>query len=308
MTFVIDQFTSPDNITLRYALSSPPNAQHYVLVLQGRGEYVERYQETTEDLAERGLGCVTFDFRGHGGSTRATNDRTMGYVADVAQYATDVRRVMDHVQHTHGVECELVLTHSTGGLVAMGMMLDQPDLWQSAVMIAPFFGLGGPDWISLAAQFISASLCRYGFDKQYLPGQSKLSPLSAFDPQNILTSDPVRYARNVAILENTPDLVVGGVSAGWLDACFKAQASLSDRVEQMKSGALTLPPITMILAGNDQVVSNSVTEEMFGSLPNITIREIPEARHEILQERDLYRDQFWKIFDDHIERCALRSQ
>lgn len=307
MTFVIDQFTTPDNITLRYALSNPPNAHHHVLVLQGRGEYIERYQETADDLAKRGFGCVTFDFRGHGGSTRVTSDRTMGYVADVAQYATDVRRVTDHVKHTHGIECELTLTHSTGGLVAMGMMLDHPDLWQNAVMVAPFFGLGGPDWISLAAQFISGSLCRYGFDKQYLPGQSKLSPVSPFDPHNILTSDPARHARNVAILENSPDLVVGGVSAGWLDACFKAQASIPERIEQIKSGAAPLPPVTMALAGNDQVVSNQVTEDLFGSLPNITICEIPEARHEILQERDLYRDRFWQIFDAHIERCGMQS-
>lgn len=302
MTFLIDILETPDGTNLRYGVQMPANAHQHVLILQGRGEYIERYQETADELAERGLGCVTFDFRGHGGSSRETPDPGMGYVQDVAHYITDTRHVMDHVTKTHGITCPLLITHSTGGLVAMAMMLDQPDLWESVVMVAPFFGLGGPDWLSLAAQFVADGMCRYGFDKQYLPGQRKLSPLAGFEVDNILTSDPVRYARNVAILQSSPDLVIGGVSAGWLDACFKAQASLTDRIGQMKSGQWPLPPITIILAGNDQVVSNQTTEDLFGDIPSITITEIPEARHEILQESDQYRDQFWKIFDAHIAR------
>jgi lysophospholipase len=303
MTFAINTFQTLDGISLRYGIQTPKNARQHVLILQGRGEYIERYQETADELAERGLGCVTFDFRGHGGSSRETADMAMGYIHDVAHYIADVRYVIDHIATTHAITCPLLITHSTGGLVAMAIMLDRPDLWESVIMIAPFFGLGGPDWLSLAAQFVADGMCRYGFDKQYLPGQRKLSPLAGFEVDNILTSDPVRYARNVAILQNSPDLVVGGVSAGWLDACFKAQASLTDRITQMKSGTWSLPPITIVLAGNDQVVSNQTTEDLFGDVPSVTITEIPEARHEILQEADQYRNRFWQIFDAHIARC-----
>ncbi|WP_297002545.1 MULTISPECIES: alpha/beta fold hydrolase [unclassified Thalassospira] len=303
MTFTTETLETPDGIKLRFGVQTPENAGQHILILQGRGEYIERYQETADELAARGFGCVTFDFRGHGGSSRETDDPVMGYIRDVAHYIADTDHVIEHVKQAHGIECPCVLTHSTGGLVAMTMMLDQPGLWENAVMVAPFFGLGGHDWLSLAAQFVADSMCRYGFDKQYLPGQAKLSPLAEFEPDNILTSDATRYARNVAILKEHPNLVVGGVSAGWLDACFKAQASVSDRIEQMKSGQWLLPPITMVLAGNDQVVSNQITEDLFGGVPSVTITEIPEARHEILQERDLYRDKFWQAFDAHIARC-----
>jgi len=307
MTFATDTFQTPDGINLRYGVQTPQNARQHVLILQGRGEYIERYQETADELAERGLGCVTFDFRGHGGSSRETRDPGMGYIRDVAHYIADARYVIDYISKNHGITCPLLITHSTGGLVAMAIMLDQPDLWESVVMVAPFFGLGGPDWLSLAAQFVADGMCRYGFDKQYLPGQRKLSPLVGFEADNILTSDPVRYARNVAILQSRPDLVVGGVSAGWLDACFKAQASLMDRIAQMKSGTWSLPPITMVLAGNDQVVSNQTTEDLFGDVPSVSIAEIPEARHEILQESDQYRNRFWQIFDAHIARCQTNK-
>lgn len=295
--FSIDRFTAPDRISLRYGISTSEVPRGYVLILQGRGEFIERYEETASDLGARGWGCVTFDFRGQGGSSREAPDPNMGYVRDLAHYATDARHVMNHIEHKHGIVCDLVLTHSTGGLIAMGMMLGQADLWKSAVMIAPFFGLGGPDWLSVAAQFLSSGLCRYGFDKQYLPGQSSHSPLKDFAPENLLTSDPIRYERNRTFLRNDPSLVIGGTSAGWLDACFQAQASTATK---LASVADTLPPITMVLAGNDLVVSNQITEEIFGGLPNISITEIPEARHEILQEQDMFRAQFWALFDAHM--------
>lgn len=301
MTFAIDQLTGRSGLTLRYALHSPENAIGHVLILQGRGEFIERYGETAHELAERGLGCVTFDFRGQGGSTREVTESHMGYVRDITHYIEDTHDVLSHLANHHNIRCDLLLTHSTGGLVGMHMLLEKPSLFESSVMIAPFFGLGGPDWIALAAQFLSAGLCRYGFDKQFLPGQKLLSPLQAFADDNLLTSDRARYERNVTCLQDNPDLVVGGVSAGWLDACFRAQAELSQRIVPDNNFVTSpLPPITMILSGNDQVVSNRATQELFGDHPSVAMVEIPEARHEILQERDVFRNLFWQAFDQHL--------
>ncbi len=301
MTFAIDRFTGQSGLTLRYALHSPENALGHVLILQGRGEFIERYSETARELAERGLGCVIFDFRGQGGSTREVTESHMGYVGDVGHYVEDTHDVLRHIAHHHNISCDLLLTHSTGGLVGMHMLLENPDLFGSAVMIAPFFGLGGPDWIALAAQFLSAGLCRYGFNKQFLPGQKLLSPLQPFADDNLLTSDRIRYERNITCLQDNPDLVVGGVSAGWLDACFRAQAELSRRVVPDNDFATAaLPPVTMVLSGNDQVVSNRTTQELFGDHPSVVMVEIPEARHEILQESDHFRTLFWQAFEQHL--------
>lgn len=299
LTFEVESFTAPDGVTLRVGVMAPETPAGYVLVLQGRGEFIERYHETALDLAARDYGTVTFDFRGHGGSSRLAGDRAMGYVRDVAHYVADTRNVMDHVKTRHGIVCDTVLTHSTGGLVAMIMMLDQPALWQDAIMIAPFFGLAGPRPFVLAAQFLSGVMRRCGLDKRYLPGQRNYDPVATFDPDNILTSDMTRYQSNLALLGVHPDFVVGGTSAGWLDACFRAQTTIAGHLRK-RDIFRHLPPITMVLAGDDQVVSNKTTERLFGGKANITIHEIPEARHEILQERDIFRDQFWKVFDHHM--------
>lgn len=303
MPFSFHEAIDKDGVRLRYGIHPPtdPQSDRYVLILQGRGEYVERYEETAGDLARRGFGCVTFDFRGQGGSDRDTADPTMGYVKDVADYMADTACVIDDLKRHHNIVCPMVLTHSTGGLVAMNMLLLNPDLWQSVVMIAPFFGMGGPNWFSKAAKILSANLCRYGLDRRYLPGQKLMSPLRPYAPENLLTSDPARYERNVASLTSQPDLVIGGVSAGWLNACFRTQASVAQKFSTPAQHP-PLPPITMVLAGNDQVVSNSATHALFDDHPNITVTDIPGARHEVLQERDIYRVQFWQTFDAHVAR------
>ncbi|MDP2700160.1 alpha/beta fold hydrolase [Thalassospira sp.] len=286
------------NVRLRYGIHTPPQATGHVLILQGRAEFIERYDETAVELAERGLGCVTFDFRGQGGSAREVADRNMGYVADISHYVADAHAILTHIHDHHGLACDMVMTHSTGGLVGLEILHQNPGRFASALMIAPFFGLGGADWMAILAQFISGGLCRYGFDRQFLPGQRLLSPLQPYNDNNLLTSDRGRYDRNVACLQANPDLMIGGVSAGWLDACFRAQAMLGDRV----SPDAALPPVSILLAEKDQVVNNRVTRDLFAGHPGVQIHDIPNSRHEILQERDDIRARFWHHFDDHLRQ------
>jgi lysophospholipase len=56
-------------------------------------------------------------------------------------------------------------------------------------------------------------------------------------------------------------------------------------------------PMLVIAAGNDQVVSTSAVEAYAGHLRLGSLLTIDGAAHEILQEADLYREQFLAAFD-----------
>ncbi len=45
---------------------------------------------------------------------------------------------------------------------------------------------------------------------------------------NLLTSDPVRYARNVAVLEAEPSLAIGWPTVAWADSAFKMIGTLAE--------------------------------------------------------------------------------
>ena len=325
MIFSIERFTAANGIRLRYGFTRPAQVRAYVLILQGLGEFIECYEETARELATRNLGCVAFDFRGQGGSGRVMARRNICHIGDLDEYCVDTREVMEHLRQRLGIETDLLLTHSTGGLVGMKMLVADPGTWRSAVMIAPFFGLGGPDWLTFTARFLARGLGRLGFARCHLPRPGNFSavPLPrfvardrqgrapacslrpSFHPNNPWTSDDRRYTRNIDYLVRNPRLNIRGISLGWLDACFRAQTALATEAETLAVDAL-LPPITMVLAGEERIVDNRKTEAMFSANPRVTITAIPAARHELLQERDCFRRQFWAAFDRHIDRFHLR--
>jgi lysophospholipase len=56
-------------------------------------------------------------------------------------------------------------------------------------------------------------------------------------------------------------------------------------------------PILMLAAGSDTIVSTAAIEEFAYHLHGGSHLVIPGSKHEILQEQDRYRAQFWAAFD-----------
>jgi lysophospholipase len=59
-------------------------------------------------------------------------------------------------------------------------------------------------------------------------------------------------------------------------------------------------PILIVLGGADTVVSNLAAEQFSRSTKTAAHLRIPGAKHEILMEKDQFRDQFWVAFDAFI--------
>ena len=110
---------------------------------------------------------------------------------------------------------------------------------------------------------------------------------------NPLSSDPVRYARNVAVIEAEPALAIGSPTVAWCDAAFREMAELSEpgypgRIRQ---------PILIIAAGLDAIVSTPAIAEFAVRLRAGSHLIVPGARHELLIEQDRFRMQALAAFD-----------
>jgi lysophospholipase len=140
-----------------------------------------------------------------------------------------------------------------------------------------------------------------GFGGTYVPGRYPgvldLRPFAG----NILTSDPVRFARNAAVLEAEPALALGGPTVAWCDAAFRAMRAMSEpsypaRIRQ---------PILIVAAGRDAIVSNSVIEDFAMQLRAGSHLVVVGSQHELLMEQDRYRTQFWAAFDAFVPGTPL---
>jgi lysophospholipase len=284
---------TPDGVSLRFARwDPPPGRKGTVVVLQGRAEYIEKYFETVRDLRARGFAVATFDWRGQGLSDRALSDRQKGYVRNFSEYATDLDAFMEQVVLPDCPPPIFALGHSMGGAIAIRACHDGSRWFERVVLSAPMIALRSSRLSPLAGPL--ARLMRMiGRGSGYIPTSHGEATGSEDFIGNVLTSDPVRFARNTAVLEEAPELGLGAPTIAWADAAMRLMKRFADPAY----AATIRQPILMVAAGRDEVVSTPAIETFGMNLLAGRHLILAGSRHEILQEQDHYRGQFWAAFD-----------
>jgi lysophospholipase len=284
---------TPDGVELRFAhWAPPPGRKGTVVVLQGRAEFIEKYFETVRDLRGRGFAVATFDWRGQGLSERALSDRHKGYVRNFSNYITDLEAVMEQVVLPDCPPPYFALAHSMGAAVALRASHDGSRWFERTVLSAPMIALPAGRLTRVAGP-IARLMRMIGRGGAYVPsGDSAVTGSESFIG-NVLTSDPVRYARNAAVLEQEPALGLGAPTVAWADVALRQMKQFADPAYS----ASIRQPILMVAAGRDDVVSTPAIEAFGQNLLAGRHLILAGAKHEILQEQDHYRGQFWAAFD-----------
>ena len=132
-----------------------------------------------------------------------------------------------------------------------------------------------------------------GFGESYVPGSNVDRTRASGFPGNPLTSDPERHARNAAVVAQDPALAIGAPTVAWFDAAFDTMVGFRAADYPSQIGL----PVLMVAAGGDRIVSAAAIARFAARLPAGSHLMIEGARHEILQEQDVYRAQFWAAFD-----------
>jgi lysophospholipase len=280
-------FTTGDGKRIRYALFGATGRpmRGTVILLQGRNECIEKYFETIGDLQKAGLGVATFDWRGQGGSERLLRNPRRGHVRSFAQYAADLEQFYRDIVLP---DCRLplfVLAHSTGGLVALLAAPALVNQVQRMVLSAPLFAISGIPLSMHRLRRLTGLLRSVGAGSMRLGGRKNDGP-PAFEG-NVLTSDAKRFRRNAAICEDHPELALGSPSVAWINAACKAAAAATDS-EYLAT--INIPTL-FVAAGADRVVSTHAIEDCARRMRSGSLLTIDGARHEILQEADVYREQ-----------------
>jgi lysophospholipase len=269
-------------------------------VFSGRGEYIEKYFETVRDLRDRGFAVAMIDWRGQGHSSRQLRDGRKGYVRSFSDFEIDVESFVQQVVMPDCPPPYFALAHSMGGAVMLRVAHSGKRWFDRMVLSAPMIDLPGRS-TSLPARLLLRVMRWTGQGGNYIPGgNGELVGTSSF-PNNKLTSDPVRYARNAAILEEDATLGIGSPTVAWADTAIRGMHGFREASYPVK----IRQPILMLAASNDQVVSTPAIEEFAYHLRAGSHLVIAGSRHEILQEQDRYRQQFWAAFDAFVPGTPL---
>lgn len=308
-----------DGCALRVAYWRPAGraTKGTVCLLQGRAEFIEKYYETVRELLARGFCVVAFDWRGQGESGRRVNDPRKGHVGRFDEYRLDLKAVAETVLVPLMPEPHACLAHSMGGCVALTGAHDGWLPFARLVTVAPMLSIRMVTWPA-GASGLARALKALGLGRCFVPRLSRVMPFPLLlglvgrvtgrqyiphdpgasiatmpYPGNRLSRDPVRYARNAAAARAVGAGAVGDPTVGWLAAAFRAMARLRDpRVP----ARITIPTL-IVGAGADPVCGTPAAERFGARMKAGDILVLPDARHEILSERDAIRQDFWAAFD-----------
>ena len=293
-------FAASDGTPIRYVIWPAPDASRHggIILLPGRSEFIEKYSETVDDLLARGFWVAAMDWPGHGLSGRPLSNRHKHHLTSFAPLAEDLKRFIEELETRRLGGPRIILGHSMGAHVALRYLHDYPGRVDGAVLSAPMIGLIFAPFGRWLTRRLARLAITFGFGKTYAPGQTNYGAIQrSAANMRLLTSDPERFQIEHRWIGQNPDLALGGVTYGWLDAAMTsiAQINAPGYPEAIQT------PILIVQAGADRLVDNVRQQAFAGRLPRATFLRIEGARHEILNERDEYRDQFLAAFDRQLE-------
>jgi lysophospholipase len=214
-----------------------------------------------------------------------------------ADFEEDVRTLMDGLVVPTCPPPYFALGHSTGAHILL-RVLRNSDWFRKALLLSPLVDILYGPWPKPIAALLVNSVSLVGGGSWFLPGVRKV-PMGREDfAGNPLTSDRRRWERDSGTLEAAPHLGLGGPTFAWLHAARRS-------LKEMKSIEKPRAPVLIVAAGRDRVVDNEGIRRLARDVPGIAITFIPDARHEILSERDEIRQQFLAAFDSFITTSGV---
>jgi lysophospholipase len=293
--------TTPDGVELRFARwAPPPGRKGTVCLFQGRAEFIEKYFETIRDLRARGFAVATLDWRGQGLSQRSLRNSRKGYVRSFDEYAIDLDTFINEVVLPDCPPPHFALAHSMGATILLRAAYHGNRTFDRTVLLAPMIALPGLRR-TRGTRFLVRAMRLAGLGMSYVPGGDSTVMMQRPFIGNLLTSDPVRYARNVAVLEAKPELGIGWPTVAWADAAFRAMSEFASPGYALK----VRQPMLIVAAGLDQIVSTPAIDEFSVRLRAGSHLIVPGARHELLMEQDRFRGQALAAFDAFVPGTPL---
>ncbi len=293
-------FDGYDGLQLRAALwhATRGPARGTVCIVQGRGEFIEKYFEVIADLRRRGFAVAIFDLRGQGGSERMLSNPHKGHVVAFTEYDRDLAIFIDEIVRPTLPEPLIGLGHSLGGNILLRGAQDESSPFARMILMSPMIDihrrmLGASRSLAMA---YASTASMFGLATAYVQGGGNHpNDLTDFE-SNRLTTDYVRWSRIKSIIEAAPDLALGSPTIGWLRAALRSCAMLS-RPDYPKYVCV---PMMLFAAGADHIVSTQAIEDFAVDLKSGGHILMPGSRHEILHETDAIRQRFWAAFDAYM--------
>ncbi len=300
--FVWGSFTAADGAVLRWGHLPVRNPRAECVMVGGFGEFIEKQFETVRDFAARGIAVWCLDWRGQGRSVRPrrlpTRPRARKFDRDAEDLAAFARATFS------GSLPRLLVSHSMGGAIALLCLKRHRTLFSGAVLSSPMVGLRIGRVPPQFFRLITSPARAAGLGVCFIPGAGKWRADRLPSPERSRgTADAERCCLRHAWFSANPELRLDEATYGWVDSAL----GLVARISRREFLADIRTPILLGRPGREVVVSNRAQRRVASLLPDCTLVELTESKHDPFLERDAIRDYWLSCLDCFIDERLVRA-
>ncbi len=253
--------------------SAPADTRAVVAIVHGYADHGKRYAHVQQAWANKGIGSIAIDLRGHG---RAEGSR--GYCDRFDQFLDDAGELTKLVKETFPNKPAFLFGHSFGGLVTSTLLERDPGQYKGLLLSNPYFKL------ALQVPFVKV-----------LAGKIASRIVPKLGIPSGLGGSALTHDKKLADEYDNDPLVFKKATARWFTETVKAQeAALSN------ASKVTLP-LYLALGTGDPVVDCTGGRAFYesASTKDKTKREYEGLLHEILNEPE------WPLIADAMAEWIL---
>jgi len=300
--FVWGSFIARDGALLRWGHLPVDKPRAECVLVGGFGECIEKQFETVRDLATRGIEVWCLDWRGQGGSIRPRRLPSRPRARDFDRDAEDLAAFT--AARLPGRLPRLLLAHSMGGAIALLCLRKHPNLFAAAVLSSPMVGLRTGRLPPTLIRCITGPARAAGLGHCFIPGARKWRPDRIPTPERSrVTTDAERCRVRHAWFSVDPALRVDQATYGWVDSALGLVGRISkpDFLRQIRT------PILLGRPEREVVVSRAAQRRVASRLPDCTLVELRQSKHDPFLERDAIRDYWLSCLDRFIAERVLNT-
>lgn len=304
------QFKIKDK-TVRYGSVFPKDSipDAVVVCLPGLGEFAEKYFEVARNMLDMNLAFWVIDWPMQGKSTRPLRNKSKLHNNNFGEFVEALDRLcLDYIKPSSvhpdkGRIPMVMLGHSMGANIGLRYLLTKPESFICASFTSPLLGIKAAQFLPYWAEKYIAKLFTF-IRRSYVWGNSDWNDQMRSNVGNdIHSSDPERDSVHRAWQIADPELRTSGPTFGWVKAAIDSYTILNNK-SNLKQLEI---PIQCFIGDEEKLVSNRAIRRAAKHMPDAELHCLNGAKHEILMEKDEYRDEFLKLFDKFIDEKVRQN-
>ena len=304
--FVWGNFTTADGAELRWGHLPVHGARIDCVMVGGFGEFIEKQVETVRDLARRGIAVWCLDWRGQGGSARPrrlpTRPRARRFERDARDLADFAAAKLNSPNGTK--RPRLLVAHSMGAAIGLLCLRCHPRLFDAAILSSPMMGLRTGKLPPSLLRVITRPARAAGLGVCFIPGAGKWRPDRIPSPERSrVSTDAERCRLRHAWFSVEPGLRLDEATYGWVDSALALVARI--RKPEFLAGIRT--PVLLASPGREMVVSPAAQRRAARLLPDCTLVELPQSKHDPFLEHDRVRAYWFSCIDRFIAERLVKT-